>query len=220
MKWDINTVNVTKMKRVKFGFLGLTLAILSIGCLDKHHPGLIYMPDMAYSRAYETYAPNNLKNENINYIPYPVPGTIKRGDLFPYTLANDTTGYRMSADVKDPLPPLDSVGMNEAQRLFNINCAICHGANLDAQGPMATSGKVGGIANLQLDQFKKMPEGTMFHVATYGKNNMGSYASQLDKKQRWMVVQYIKFRQAQSGGAKTDSTAVSGTAGADTTAKK
>ena len=81
---------------------------------------------------------------------------------------------------------------------------------------MATSGKVGAIANLQLDQYKKLPEGTMFHVMTYGKNNMGSYASQLDKKQRWMVVQYIKFRQAGTSSG-TDSTAVPGK---DTTAKK
>ena len=207
------------MKKINFGFVISIMAVpafMLMGCLDKRHPGLTYMPDMAYSRAYEAYTPNNLRNENIHYIPYPVQGTIKRGDLFPYTLANDTVGYRMSAGVKDPLPPLDSIDMNEAQRLFNINCAICHGANLDAQGPMATSGKVGAIANLQLDQYKKLPEGTMFHVMTYGKNNMGSYASQLDKKQRWMVVQYIKFRQAGTSSG-TDSTAAPGK---DTTAKK
>jgi len=208
------------MKKLKIYFFGLIfLTAINTGCLDKRHPGLIYMPDMANSRAYEAYAPNNLKSENINYIPSPVQGTIKRGDLFPYTLPNDTNGYRMSAQIKDPLPPLDSLSMNEAQRLFNINCAICHGANLDAQGPMATSGKVGGIANLKLDQYKKLTEGTMFHVATYGKNNMGSYASQLDKKQRWMVVQYIKSQQAKEGIAKPDSTSASGS-GKDTTAKK
>jgi mono/diheme cytochrome c family protein len=208
------------MKKIKFCFFGLMFStVINIGCLDKRHPGLVYMPDMANSRAYEAYAPNNLKNEGINYIPSPVQGTIKRGDLFPYTLPNDTNGYKLSAQIKDPLPPLDSINMNEAQRLFNINCAICHGVNLDAQGPMATSGKVGGIANLKLDQYKKLPEGTMFHVATYGKNNMGSYASQLDKKQRWMVVQYIKSQQAQETTAKSDSTSVSGS-GKDTTAKK
>ena len=209
-----------EIKNIKAALAPLGVGVLLFsGCLDKRHPGLIYMPDMANSRAYEAYAPNNLKSENINYIPSPVQGTIKRGDLFPYTLPNDTIGYRMSAEIKDPLPPLDSVSMNEAQRLFNINCAICHGTNLDAQGPLAASGKVGGIANLKLDQYKKLPEGTMFHVATYGKNNMGSYASQLDKKQRWMVVQYIKSQQAKEGTASSDSTSVSA-AGKDTTAKK
>ena len=209
-----------EVKNIRAALIPLGIGLLlCTGCLDKHHPGLVYMPDMAYSRAYEAYAPNNLKSEGINYIPSPVQGTIKRGDLFPYTLPNDTNGYRMSAQIKDPLPPLDSINMNEAQRLYNINCAICHGINLDAQGPMATSGKVGGIANLKLDQYKKLPEGTMFHVATYGKNNMGSYASQLDKKQRWMVVQYIKSKQAQGSTAAPDSTSASGP-GKDTTAKK
>lgn len=182
-------------------------AFVFVSCADKRHPGKIYMPDMAYSRAYEAYAPDSLKNEGINYMPSPVEGTIKRGDLFPYTLPNDSNGYKQSAEVKDPLPPLDSAGLNEAQRLFNINCAICHGPNLDAQGPLATSGKIGGIANLKLEQYLKLPIGTMFHVVTYGKNNMGSYASQLDKRQRWMVVEYVKSQQALAGSNKSDSTA-------------
>ena len=36
----------------------------------------------------------------------------------------------------------------------------------------------------------------MFYSATYGKNKMGSYASQLNTEQRWMVVAYIKSKQA------------------------
>jgi hypothetical protein len=62
-----------------------------------------------------------------------------------------------------------------------------------------------------------MPEGQMFYSVTYGKNLMGSYASQLTRKQRWMVIAYIKGMQnakkakaapaAPAGGAKTDSTA-------------
>ena len=177
-------------------------------CKDKRDPGRVYMPDMAYSRAYETYAPNNLKQDGINYLNYPVDGTVRRGDLFAYTLPNDSNGFKMAAEVKDPLPALDSNQMLEAQRLFNINCAICHGANMDAQGPLATSGKVGGIANLKLPQFVKEPVGQMFHVVTYGKNNMGSYASQLDRKQRWMVIQYVKSVQLKSsaGSAGKDST--------------
>jgi mono/diheme cytochrome c family protein len=182
--------------------IGLVMLVES--CDSKREPGKTYMPDMAYSRAYEAYAPNNLAKENINYIPYPVEGTIRRGDLFPYTLPNDSNGYKMSAEVKDPLPPLDTVQMNEAARLFNINCAICHGPKMDAQGPLATGGKVPAVANLTLAQYVKMPVGTMFHSITYGKGNMGSYASQLSREQRWMVIQYVKAHQASlSGGAST-----------------
>ena len=120
----------------------------------------------------------------------------------------------MSAQIKDPLPPLDSVQMGEAQRLFNINCAICHGAKLNAQGPLSTGGKIGGVANLTLKQYVEMPVGTMFHSVTYGKNNMGSYASQLSRKQRWMVIQYVKSQQLLAS-APADTTKNSGAMATD-----
>jgi mono/diheme cytochrome c family protein len=201
----------------------IAIATFINSCGSKRDPGRVYMPDMAYSRAYEAYAPNNLAKENINYVPYPVPGTIRRGDLFPYPLANDSNGYRMSAEIKDPLPPLNAEDMKEAQRLFNINCAICHGPEMNAQGPLATGGKVPAVANLTLAQYVKMPVGTMFHSITYGKGNMGSYASQLTRKQRWMVIQYVKQHQlAGAGGgsaAASDSTSTNAT-GSDSAAAK
>ncbi len=189
-----------------FGILILVTTFIS--CRDKRDPGRVYMPDMAYSRAYEAYAANNLKQNGINYINYPVEGTVRRGDLFAYTIPNDSNGYKMAVTVKNPLTALDSNQMLEAQRLYNINCAICHGENMDAQGPLAVSGKVGGNANLKLDQFIKQPEGQMFHVVTYGKGNMGSYAAQLDRKQRWMVVQYVKSEQVKGSAAAKDSSSI------------
>ena len=51
------------------------------------------MPDMAYSRAYETYAPHeNLKEKNIYYDALPVSGTIKRGEMFPFAIPKDKDG--------------------------------------------------------------------------------------------------------------------------------
>ena len=199
--------HILHFKRIKRDSAIIILCgVLLLSCYDKRQPGRVYMPDMAYSRSYQAYDLNTLKQKGINYINYPVDGTIRRGDLFPYTVPNDSNGYKMSVAVKDPLPPLDSISLKEAQRLFNINCAICHGPNMDAQGPLA--GKVGAIANLKLPQYIKLPEGQMFHSVTYGKNNMGSYASQLDKRQRWMVIQYIKSVQA---GAATTATPVDST---------
>ena len=211
----IEYLNVMKTKNFILGIFLVAIAFTSCG--DKRTPGRIYMPDMAYSRAFETYSPNELKQHGINYIASPVEGTIRRGDIFAYTLPNDSNGYKMAVQVKDPLPALDSIQLLEAKRLFNINCAICHGENLDAQGPLATSGKVGGIANLKLDQYVKEPVGQMFHVVTYGKGNMGSYASQLNRTQRWWVIQYVKSEQMKSAALKTATTEKAGT---DTTVKK
>ena len=50
-KFDLN-----KMKKLSIIFV-LVAGIVFISCSDvKRNPGAIYMPDMAYSRAYETYA--------------------------------------------------------------------------------------------------------------------------------------------------------------------
>jgi hypothetical protein len=54
-----------------------------------------------------------------------------------------------------------------------------------------------------------MPDGQMFYSITYGKNAMGSYASQLSTTQRWMVIHYINNKQvpakAAAPAAKADS---------------
>lgn len=44
------------------------------------------------------------------------------------------------------------------------------------------------------EDMKAYPEGRIFHVVTYGKGAMGSYASQLTTKQRWMVTAYIRSK--------------------------
>ena len=44
-------------------------------------------------------------------------------------------------------------------------------------------------------KYEAMPEGQMFYSVMYGKNLMGSYASQLSRHQRWMVIRYIKMNQ-------------------------
>ncbi|MEO8770655.1 MAG: cytochrome c [Ferruginibacter sp.] len=195
----------------------LASATTFIGCGNKREPGRIYMPDMAYSRAYETYAerdslkfttdPNN-KGGLIFYNNRPVAGTMKRGELLPYSLPNDSNGYKMSAALKNPYDSLTTDQMTEAGRLFNINCAICHGAKGGGNGPVAE--KIGAVANLASGEKTLLADGTMFHVMQYGKNNMGSYASQLDANQRWMIIKYIRTLQpkpaAATAAASTDST--------------
>jgi mono/diheme cytochrome c family protein len=203
------------MKRIKLltAILILATVVFSSCGDDKRTPGKIYMPDMAYSRAVETYTlldsakftdnPANLGKE-IFYNRRPVDGTIGVGEMFPYTLTDDSAGYAMSAQIKNPLPPLTGKDSVETARLFNINCAICHGAKGVADGPLSTSGKVGAVANLTTDAYNKMADGTMFHSITYGRKNvgmMGSYASQLNRKQRWQIVQYVRMLQPKASAA-------------------
>jgi mono/diheme cytochrome c family protein len=163
------------------------------------------MPDMAYSRAVETYSSlDTLKAQGINYNAIPPKGTIKRGELFPFSIekdkVGDTTNYVLSKQISNPLPALDAVQMKEAERLYLINCGICHGVALDGNGPLYKDG-TGPYAAAPKDLATlAMPDGQMFYSISYGKNMMGSYASQLSTTQRWMVIHYIKSKQ---GAAKT-----------------
>jgi mono/diheme cytochrome c family protein len=187
-------------KIVKAGLV-VVAAVALFSCGTRRSPGRAYMPDMTYSVAYETYAPAQqrleasakAKNELTPfYSGMPVPGTIARGEMLPYKIGKDTAG---AAVIKNPLAVAD-INLKEAERLFLINCAICHGSKLDGNGPLYNGGN-GPFQAKPADLIgSAMNEGSMFHVATYGQGQMGSYASQLTSQQRWEVVAYIHSRKS------------------------
>jgi len=204
------------MMKKFFGIIFIfSTGVMITACSDvRRNPGRVYMPDMAYSRALETYAkPDSSKFTNkqaelgegkIYYTAYPVAGTMARGDEmpFPYEIdkPGDTVNYIASKQVQNPLPALSTVQMKEAERLYLVNCGICHGSKLDGNGPLYKDGNgpfPSKPATLVGDaKYEAMPDGQMFYSATYGKNAMGSYASQVSTKQRWMIIHYIKAQQA------------------------
>ena len=193
--------------------ISAVVVLMSCGSGDRNL-GRAYTLGMAYCRSLDSCAmrDSNVFTSNvintgslIYFNGARVAGTIKRGELYPYTLSNDSAGYAQSAAVKSPIGEVSKAEMDEAARLFNIQCAVCHDAKGTGQGPLA--GKVPGVANLTGDVYKVMADGTMFHSIAYGKNNMGAYASQLDRKQRWMMVKYIRTLQGGTTAAvKADST--------------
>lgn len=188
-----------------------------VACSDvKRTPGKIYMPDMAYSRAYETYADHsNLTEKGIHYTAMPVEGTMPRGAEMPFHIAKDapgdTTNYYASRQVPNPVDSMSAAETIEAERLYQINCGICHGSKLDGKGPLWKEGDgpyKAAPKNLIGDAIvSNMPDGQMFYSVTYGKNMMGSYASQLSRQQRWMVIKYIKNKQKEAKAAATSAPA-------------
>lgn len=200
------------MKKIAIITGAITAVVLLGSCrFSNKSTGHVYMPDMAYSRAYETYAElDSLKFTNdpkqagskIYYDRSPVPGTVARDEAaifdLPMDKGTDTTNYIASKAISNPLPPLSAADSVEAARLYLINCGICHGDKLDGNGPLYNDGKGPYLAapkNLIADPVvSKMPDGQMFYSITYGKNAMGSYASQLNTTQRWMIVHYIKAK--------------------------
>jgi len=204
----------------------LSFGLIIASCNDvRRKPGAVYMPDMAYSRALETYAAldtgftsdSNARGKGkYFYNARPVPGTIAIGDEIPFAYAKDKPGdsanYVASKSVQNPIQSLDLVQVTEAERLYLVNCAICHGQKLDGNGPLYNNGKGPFAAPPRNLLTYILPEGQMFYSMTYGKNAMGSYASQLTTHQRWMIIRFIKSKQG--------SAAASTPAGKDSTAAK
>lgn len=212
------------MKRSTIVFFGLAAMVIAVaGCSDvKRTPGTVYMPDMANSRAYETYSTNPVFADG-RTSQGPVAGTMKRGDDYPVHIemdkVGDTANYFASRSLQNPIASLTAEQMKETERIYLINCGICHGAKLDGNGPLWKDGDgpyPSKPATLVGDaKYEAMPDGQMFYSLTYGKNLMGSYASQLTAKQRWEVITYIKIKQgkikqadAQAPAAKDSTAAV------------
>lgn len=190
------------MKKISLVTLCMATAVMLISCSRvRRNPGRAYMPDMAYSRAYETYASTEaLQRKGVHFNAIPVEGTVARGDtitVYPYR--NDSAGYNNSKTFANPMPALSATQFLEASRLYLVYCGICHGEKLDGNGPLWKGGEgpfPAAPKNFMATDMKAMAEGTMFHSVTYGKNLMGSYASQLSTEQRWMIIHYIKEKQA------------------------
>ena len=209
------------MKLQSFIFT-VVAGFLVVGCSNvRRDPGHVYMPDMGYSRAYETYADHSeLEKNGISYNNMPVAGTIARGEELPFPLSKDAPGdsanYVASKQITNPLT-LDSAHLKEAERLYLVYCGICHGKALDGNGPLYNGGNGpfgAKPATLVGDaKYESMPEGQMFYSATYGKNLMGSYASQLTRTQRWEVIAYIKAKQAANAAKSAPATSDSTNAG-------
>ena len=201
------------MKKIAIITVVISALIVTSCRFSKRSEGYNYMPDMAYSRAVETYADLDSSRftsdtaqagGKIYYDRMPVAGTVARGEvstfLLPMDKFGDSTNYVASKAIPNPLPALSAVDYLEAARLYLIHCGICHGDKLDGNGPLYNGGNgpyAAAPKNLITDPVvANMPDGQMFYSVTYGKNAMGSYASQLTTKQRWMIVHYVKEKQA------------------------
>jgi len=193
------------------------LMLLLTGCYnDKSHRNIEYSPNMYNSLPLEPYSQTDYQTQPEIGGHYPaadadgmVPffenglaaqkapeGTVPRSESWyyeeawaPYPYPNSLEGYEEAgADLESPLACTEAT-FEQGKALYEIYCTMCHGANGNGQGSLVKGGAYGGVPAYNT---LNLPEGKMFHTLTWGKNNMGSYASQMTPKERWQVICYIK----------------------------
>lgn len=171
------------------------VTIVSItACKSDSAPNYQFFPNMYESVGYETYAESNsfegenqLKGQTAQL---PAEGSIKRGYV-PYEIPNTTEGYNSSKDTlvsKSPFKSLTEKEKAAGKDLYNVYCAICHGTSGNGKGKLVEREKFLGVPSYA---DRQITDGSIFHVITYGLNSMGSHASQLSAKERWLIADYV-----------------------------
>ncbi len=143
--------------------------------------------DMYTSIPYDTYSENPYFSNGIS-AQLPVKGAISRG-TFVYEYPNSEAGYQSAKDsLRSPIA-INENNLSKGKQNFDIYCAICHGTTGDGQGVLVKNEKFLGVPNYK---DRAITEGSIYHVIMYGRNMMGSHASQLKENERWQIVQYVE----------------------------
>jgi len=129
-----------------------------------------------------------------------------------YALAiNDVNQYKLTAKNAEEV-------FKKGKELYTNMCQHCHGEKGDGQGPMVASGAYVGVPNYA--DRKALSDGQIFYSIYYGKGAMGSHASQLNKKEIWTLVHYVrKFQNKDYGTFDATGKPITAAAPADTTKK-
>lgn len=192
-----------------------------VGCgSDPSDTGWEYAPNMFHSVPLEPFSQmdsNRIYANGLN-AQRPPDGTVPRGNTWYYDEA--FAPYHVAEEHYDSLAPAITSPLSCSEEtvkkgkiLYERFCIVCHGPKGEAQGSI-TSNKGGPYPpppSYKSADLANLPEGKMFHSITYGKNLMGSYASQLTPQERWTVICYVKKLQGrldgESAAAPADSTA-------------
>lgn len=185
----------------KIVFVALLVTSLLSSCIRNYkNPGREYMPDMAHSTAYDASTLNPVFKDSVTNQKAPA-GSIGRGK-FIYSIANTPEGYELAGStVKNPFVFSKEEIEGEGKKLYTVNCAICHGTEGDGNGHLPSIDKFPQPPSYFGDALANLPEGKMYHSVMYGKGMMGSYASQIDHRERWLVISYVRSMQNAKKGA-------------------
>jgi mono/diheme cytochrome c family protein len=187
-------------------------AFSSTACRVERDPNYEWLPwinYMFFSQAAESQAPSPVNAEgkpvftNGQAMQVPPKGTIPRG-YEPLHFAKDDAGRELAGkQLKNP-QEASVPNLERGKVAFTTFCAPCHGLGGAGDGPVSKRG-IAGFPIHQKDgnAGEKMPDGHLFHIISYGRNNMPSYASQVAPADRWNIILYLRQLQADNAKVQT-----------------
>lgn len=122
-----------------------------------------------------------------------VAGTVARGELkedIAFQTGKDENG-QFIAEV--PLE-LDRALLERGQERFNIYCSPCHDRTGGGDGMIVQRG-FKRPPSYHIERLRQAPAGHYFDVMTKGFGVMPSYAIQIEPRDRWAIVAYVRALQ-------------------------
>ncbi len=120
----------------------------------------------------------------------PQPGTIAVGES-PYGYAQNEAD-RAGAEVTNPLPASPEV-IAHGKFIYENICITCHGPK--GAGDGIVTALFPKPPSLMTQKVRDWPDGQLFHRPMRGQNSMPSHARQIDTRDMWSVIHYIREMQ-------------------------
>ena len=92
---------------------------------------------------------------------------------------------------KNPVPS-GPASLKEGQALYEKECAVCHGAKGDGQGPGAKVLQVPPANFTDAHMMQEMTDGEIFYKLSEGRMPMPAFKTKLSEEQRWHLVNYVR----------------------------
>ena len=130
-----------------------------------------------------------------------IEGTVARG-----TLQDDEaffTGKTGGAPVKELPFKIEEADLDRGQERFNIYCTPCHDRTGSGKGMVVQRG-YRPPPSFHIERLKQADAGYMFDVITNGFGAMPDYKAQIDARDRWRIVAYVRALQLSQSGTAAD----------------
>lgn len=123
----------------------------------------------------------------------PPPGTLSRRGAPPLAFApGKAEADRAGRELQNPFQPTQA-HFNRGKLVYERVCATCHGREGDNNGSVIVSRGAFAPTLLISPVVRAMPDGRIFHVATFGgPTKMKGFGDLLSREDRWQLVLYIR----------------------------
>ena len=161
----------------------LPLALLLSGCYPGAYPIDIFI-EMHYQQSQRRLEPSRLA-------PHP--------EAVPITGRRPMLTFEQAGQLQNPIQR-NQQSQQRAARLYQVNCAMCHGADGRGQSPVSQRFQQAGFVppvDFAGPRATSRNDGQLYWIVTNGLSNMPPFGDLLTDDERWLMVQQI--RQFQGG---------------------